>query len=230
MDPEGIYSVSRPVSALFFGGLMLLSFGCSRPEESPHDVFAVFKSALEKGELNQLDSFASGNSVQYFQGLQPWIVRGDEKSLKKLTPFDRYLILVLRMHLDSWSLTDWQDWNEALDSGKQNHAVSGYLREALDELFFKTALGKVDFINGITAGQLLRLGSPTGLSLRFINEEGWKIELSRLFRDSFEQKLKPYLSDQYRNRDRVWEMLKKEYGDRIDRSLYHSRIANASGN
>lgn len=209
---------------------MLLSFGCSRPEESPHDVFAAFESVLEKGELNQLDSLASRNSLQYFRGLQPWIVRGDEKSLQKLTPFDRYLILVLRMHLDSWSLTDWQDWNEALDSGKQNHAVSGYLREALDEVFFKTALGKVDFINGITAGQLLRLGSPTGLSLRFINEEGWKIELSRLFRDSFEQKLKPYLSDQYRNRDRVWEMLKKEYGDRIDRSLYHSRIANASGN
>jgi len=209
---------------------MLLSFGCSRPEESPHDVFAAFESVLEKGELNQLDSLASRNSLQYFRGLQPWIVRGDEKSLQKLTPFDRYLILVLRMHLDSWSLTDWQDWNEALDSGKQNHAVSGYLREALDEVFFKTALGKVDFINGITAGQLLRLGSPTGLSLRFINEEGWKIELSRLFRDSFEQKLKPYLSDQYRNRDRVWEMLKTEYGDRIDRSLYHSRIANASGN
>lgn len=230
MDSERICSVLRPVYALIIAGLMLLSFGCSRPEESPHDVFAAFESVLEKGELNQLDSFASRNSVQYFQGLQPWIVRGDEKSLKKLTPFDRYLILVLRMHLDSWSLTDWQDWNEALDSGKQNHAVSGYLREALDELFFKTALGKVDFINGITAGQLLRLGSPTGLSLRFINEEGWKIELSRLFRDSFEQKLKPYLSDQYRNRDRVWEMLKKEYGDRIDRSLYHSRIANASGN
>ena len=230
MDSERICSVLRPVYALIIAGLMLLSFGCSRPEESPHDVFAAFESVLEKGELNQLDSFASRNSVQYFQGLQPWIVRGAEKSLKKLTPFDRYLILVLRMHLDSWSLTDWQDWNEALDSGKQNHAVSGYLREALDELFFKTALGKVDFINGITAGQLLRLGSPTGLSLRFINEEGWKIELSRLFRDSFEQKLKPYLSDQYRNRDRVWEMLKKEYGDRIDRSLYHSRIANASGN
>ena len=227
MDSESICSVLRPVYALIIAGLMLLSFGCSRPEESPHDVFAAFESVLEKGELNQLDSFASRNSVQYFQGLQPWIVRGDEKSLKKLTPFDRYLILVLRMHLDSWSLTDWQDWNEALDSGKQNHAVSGYLREALDELFFKTALGKVDFINGITAGQLLRLGSPTGLSLRFINEEGWKIELSRLFRDSFEQKLKPYLSDQYRNRDRVWEMLKKEYGDRIDRRLYHSRIANA---
>ncbi len=230
MDLERICSISRPVSALIIGGLMLLSFGCSRPEESPHDVFAAFESVLEKGELNQLDSLASRNSLQYFRGLQPWIVRGDEKSLQKLTPFDRYLILVLRMHLDSWSLTDWQDWNEALDSGKQNHAVSGYLREALDEVFFKTALGKVDFINGITAGQLLRLGSPTGLSLRFINEEGWKIELSRLFRDSFEQKLKPYLSDQYRNRDRVWEMLKTEYGDRIDRSLYHSRIANASGN
>ena len=230
MDLECICSISRPVSALVIGGLMLLSFGCSRPEESPHDVFAAFESVLEKGELNQLDSLASRNSLQYFRSLQPWIVRGDEKSLQKLTPFDRYLILVLRMHLDSWSLTDWQDWNEALDSGKQNHAVSGYLREALDEVFFKTALGKVDFINGITAGQLLRLGSPTGLSLRFINEEGWKIELSRLFRDSFEQKLKPYLSDQYRNRDRVWEMLKTEYGDRIDRSLYHSRIANASGN
>ena len=228
MDPEGIYPVSRPVSALFIGVLMLLSFGCSRPEESPHDVFAVFESALEKGELNQLDSFASRNSVQYFHGLQPWIIRGDEKSLKKLTPFDRYLILVLRMHLDSWSLADWQDWNEALGSGKQNHAVSGYLKQALGELFFKTALGKVDFINGITAGQLLRLGSPTGLSLHFINEEGWKIELTRLFRDSFEQKIKPYLSDHYRNRDRVWEMLKKEYGDRIDRSLYHSMIANAS--
>ena len=230
MDLERICSISRPVSALIIGGLMLLSFGCSRPEESPHDVFAAFESVLEKGELNQLDSLASRNSLQYFRSLQPWIVRGDEKSLQKLTPFDRYLILVLRMHLDSWSLTDWQDWNEALDSGKQNHAVSGYLREALDEVFFKTALGKVDFINGITAGQLLRLGSPTGLSLRFINEEGWKIELSRLFRDSFEQKLKPYLSEQYRNRDRVWEMLKTEYGDRIDRSLYHSRIANASGN
>jgi hypothetical protein len=134
------------------------------------------------------------------------------------------------MYLDSWSFTDWQDWNKSLNSGNQNHAISGYLSEALEEVFFKTSLGQVDFINGITAGQLLRMGSPTGLSLRFNNEEGWKIELSRLFSDSFEQKLKPYLSDQYRNRDLVWEMLKAEYGDRIDRSLYHSRIAKIPDN
>ena len=71
MDSERICSVLRPVYALIIAGLMLLSFGCSRPEESPHDVFAAFESVLEKGELNQLDSFASRNSVQYFQGLHP---------------------------------------------------------------------------------------------------------------------------------------------------------------
>jgi len=227
---EGICQNSRPVSALCAGVIMLLAFGCSRPKESPHDVFAAFASALANEELHQLDNLVSRNSVQYFQGLQPWIARGDESSLKNLTPFDRYMILILRMYLDSWSFTDWQDWNSALNLGNQNHAISGYLSEALEEVFFKTSLGQVDFINGITAGQLLRMGSPTGLSLRFNNEEGWKIELSRLFSDSFEQKLKPYLSDQYRNRDLVWEVLKAEYGDRIDRRLYHSRIAKIPDN
>ncbi len=230
MHRESIFLNSKPVYALSIGALMLLSFGCSRPQSSPQESFAEFDSALEKEEIHKLDSLVSQNSIRYFRGLQPWVVRGDERSLRKLPPFDRYLVLIIRMHLDHWSLRDWQEWNEALDSGTQSHAISGYLGMALDEVFFKTSLGTVDHINGITAGQLLRLGSPTGLSLRFINEEGWKIELSRLFRDYFEQKQKTYLSDNYRNLDRVWEMLKVEYGDRVDRDLYDSRIANNAEN
>lgn len=175
--------------------------------------------------MHELDGLVSENSVRYFRGLQPWIVRGDQKSLESLPVFDRYMVLSIRMNLDSLSLQDWKDWNGILDSTTQTHALSGYLKEALEGVLFKTSLGKVDSVNGTTAGQLYRMGSPVGLSLRFTNENGWKIELARLFRDHFDRLMKPYLSDRYSNRDRLAEMLSEQFGDQMNRDLYRSRIA-----
>jgi len=217
-------SLMKPEWWLAIFSLALL-VGCQSPTQSPHEVFEAFDSALQNSEMHKLDDLVSENSVRYFRGLQPWIVRGDEESLMKLPLFDRYLVLYLRMNLDSLTYDDWRDWNDILESDSKSHAVSGYLREALEEIFHKTSLGKVDSVNGITAGQLYRMGSPTGLSLRFTNEKGWKIELSRLFHDQFEQTMAPYLSDRYNNRDRVWEMLSERYGERANRSLFRSRIA-----
>ncbi len=204
---------------------LALLVGCHSAKRSPHEVFEEFDSALQNSKMHKLDELVSEQTVQYFRSLQPWIVRGDEESLKKLPLFDRYLVLYLRMNLDSLTYDDWRDWNDILQSDSESHALSGYLREALEEILHKTTLGKVDSVNGTTAGQLYRMGSPIGLSLRFINEKGWKIELSRLFHDHFEQKMAPYLSDRYKNRDRVWEMLSELYGERANRSLFRSRIA-----
>ncbi len=202
--------------------------GCSRPSETPREVFEKFDSVLKRGEWNEIDLLVSENSIQYFRGLQPWIIRGDEDSLKNLPMFDRYMILFSRMNLDSLTYSDWTNWNEDIDPQIESYAVGEYLSEALGDLFFKTSLGKIDSVDGTTAGQLHRMGSPIGLSLRFTNEDGWKIELARLFQDHFEQKMGPYLTDRYKNRDRVWEMLKELYGDRINRDLYRSRIAKPS--
>lgn len=209
---------------LLLGGLT----GCGHSGESPQEVFKRFSSAWGKSETHHLDALVSENSIRYFLSLQPWIVRGDEESMKTLSPFDQYMILTIRMNLDFLEREDWKEWEEMLSSGNERHSLSGYILEVLEEAFFKTSLGKVDSVNGTTAGQLYRMGTPIGTSLHFTYEEGWKIDLARFLRDRFDRKITPYLSDRYTNRDRVWEMLSETFGERASRSLYRSRIANDS--
>jgi len=215
-------------ATVFCAALVSLFFSasCSSPSASPDEVYREFHAAWRNREVHKLDALVSESARQYFTGLQPWLVRGDEESIKKLSPFDQYMILKLRMDLDSLEREDWVNWYRVLESDSESHALSGYMLEMLEDVFHQTTLGTVDSIDGVTAGQLYRLGSPTGLSIRFVKEEGWKIELARVLQDAFEQKIAPYLSDDYTNRNRVWEMLKAQYGDRANRALYRSRIAN----
>lgn len=184
----------------------------------------MFQSAWKNGETHRIDDLVSESSRAYFKGIQPWIVRGDGESMKGLQPFDRYMILKLRMYLDFLTVDDWKEWNASLRSGAENQAISGYLIDMLEEEFFETSIGKIDSIGEVTAGRLLRSGFPTGSSVRFSNEGGWKIDLARFFKDSFEHRMKPYLSDRFKNRDRVWEMLSEQYGERAKRSLFASRV------
>jgi hypothetical protein len=198
--------------------------GCSEERISPRTVFDSFQSAWRNGESHRIDDLVSESSRTYFKGIQPWIIRGDGDSMKTLQPFDRYMVLKLRMYLDFLTMDDWKDWNVSLRSDAELQAISGYLMDMLEEEFFETSLGEIDSIGGVTAGRLLRSGFPTGSSVRFSNEGGWKIDLARFFKDSFEYRMKPYLSDRFKNRDRVWEMLSEQYGERVNRSLLESRI------
>ena len=206
------------------GCLLLLLASCTSERGIPGEVFDTFQSAWKNGETHRLDGLVNEGSRAYFKGLQPWIIRGDEKSMKALEPFDRYMILKLRMYLDFLEIDDWKEWNASLRSDVEGQAISGFLMDMLEEEFFKTSLGEIDSIGGVTAGRLLRSGFPTGSSVRFTKEESWKIDLARFLRDSFDYRMKPYLSDRYKNRDRVWEMLSEQYGDRANRSLFASRI------
>ena len=205
-------------------GLVYFIVGCSGERISTQDAFDSFQSAWRSGETHRIDDLVSESSRAYFKGLQPWIIRGEEASMMALQPFDRYMILKLRMYLDFLTVDDWKEWNASLRSDTENHAISGYLMDMLEEEFFETSIGKIDSIGGVTAGRLLRSGFPTGSSVRFSNEGGWKIDLSRFFKDSFEHRMKPYLSDRFKNRDRVWEMLSEQYGERAKSSLFASRI------
>ena len=83
----------------------------------------------------------------------------------------------------------------------------------------------MDSYAGVTAGLLYRMGTDTGLRIRFKKEGTWKVDLKNFFQNQFQQELKPFLSDRYKNRDRVWEMLKEKYGDRMSLELKRSRVA-----
>lgn len=207
---------------------VLLTLGCAPSKDTPTQVYERFDAAWKGSEMEKLDGCVSNSTLGYFGGIQAWVIRGDAESLRRLSAFDRYMVLMIRMQLDFLEREDWLDWNRVLESGDGSKALSGYLLELLEEELFETSLGSVDSINGTTAGRLFRAGVPIGISLHFVEENGWKIELSRFFRARFEQRLKPYLSDQYKNRDLVWELLKDQYGDRAHRGLYRSRIAKES--
>ena len=208
-------------------GALFLVCACADRSTGPEQAFAAFKQALNESDMLALNSLASESTQDYLSSLQPWIVRGDEDSLKSLQPFDRYMVLIIRMHLDELERADWQDWNRALMSDSPPVAVGGFLGELLDEAFSEASIGQVDSIRGVTAGRLMRRGISLGTNLGFSKEsDGWKINIARYFRDSFDAKMKPYLSDRYRNRDRVWEMLKENYGDRMKRELFASRLEN----
>jgi hypothetical protein len=204
--------------------LVFLLAGCSEEKVSQQEIFDSFQSAWRNGETHRIDDLVSESSRAYFKGIQPWIIRGDGETMKTLQPFDRYMVLKLRMYLDFLTVDDWKEWNASLRSDTKNQAISGYLMDMLEEEFFETSIGKIDSIGGLTAGLLLRSGHPTGSSVRFLNEAGWKIDLSRFFKDSFEHRMKPYLSDRFKNRDRVWEMLSEQYGERAKQSLFASRV------
>ncbi len=206
-------------------GCLLMIGSCSQSKLGPRATFDAFEQALAGGEHYKLNALSSKASLDYFSGLQPWILRGDEASIKGLSDFDRYMIYMIRMRLDFLERSDWEDWNESLLSEAKPHPIGGYLAELLDDAFFDTSLGTIESIGDVTAGRLLRKGAPVGVSLGFSLEDGeWKINLARFFRDRFDRQLKPYLSDRYRNRDRLWEMLTETYGERANRSLMASRL------
>ena len=175
--------------------------------------------------MASLDSLVDADTREYFNALQPWIIVGNEESLTSLNPFDRYLVLLIRMHLDSLSNSDWESRLERLQSGDSVNALDDYLVELLEESFFRTSLGEIDSYAGITAGPLYRIGVETGLRVRFKKEKTWKVDLKNFFQNQFQQELKPYLSDRYKNRDRVWEMLRDKYGERMSFELRRSRVA-----
>lgn len=204
---------------------VLILGACSDRSEGPEDAFAAFKQSLKQSDMLALNGLVSESTHGYFSKLQPWIVRGDEQSLANLQPFDRYMVLIIRMHLDFLEKEDWKDWNRALASDTPPIAIGGYLGDLMDEAFGDASLGQVDSIGGVTAGALTRRGVSLGSNLGFAREgDAWKLNLARFFKDRFDGMMKPYLSDRYRNRDRVWEMLKENYGDRMNRNLLDSRI------
>ena len=91
---------------------LLLLLGCTSPSSSPSEVFQQFEAVCESGETQRIDSLVSQGTRKYFEKLQAWIVRGDEESMKALTPFDRYMVLSIRMRLDFLNANDWKDWDD----------------------------------------------------------------------------------------------------------------------
>jgi len=204
--------------------ILIALVSCQPSSESPRDTFKAFALALKTGDKEALNFLVDSGTRDYFRALQPWIIVGNEESLASLNPFDQYLVYLIRMHLDSLRDSDWEDWLERLQSADSD-PLGDYLLELLEESFFRSSLGKVDSYAGVTAGPLYRLRTDTGLRLRFKRENGWKVDLKSFLQDQFEQEMKPYLSDRYKNRDRVWDMLKEKYGDRMNPDIRRSRVA-----
>ncbi len=207
---------------------LLTLFACRPQSDPPAEVFRSFEQALKTSDMQSLDSLVDSGTREYFRALQPWIIVGDEDSLPSLNPFDQYLIYLIRMHLDALEKLEWKAWLDGLQTQPSPNALSGYLLEILEESFFRASLGEVDTYAGVTAGPLYRLRSDTGLRVRFKNEDGWKIDLRNFLQEHFKQEIKPYLTDRYKNRDRVWEMLREKYGDRVNSNLKTSRVARQS--
>ena len=205
--------------------LLLVSVSCRPKSQPPVDAFRSFERAWKSGDTASLDSLVDADTHEYFKALQPWIIVGNEESLASLNPFDRYLVFLIRMHLDSLGDSDWESWLDRLQSWDSVNALGDYLLGLLEESFFRTSLGVVDSYAGVTAGPLYRIGTDTGLRVRFKKEETWRVDLKSFLQDQFQQELKPYLSDRYKNRDRVWEMLKEKYGERMSFELRRSRVA-----
>ena len=205
--------------------LLLTLASCQQNTHSPAEVFKFFEQAWKSDEHSSLDSLVDSGTREYFKALQPWIIVGNDETLASLSPFDQYLVLLIRMHLDSMSKSEWENWLVRLRSSDSFPALDKYLSSLLEESFFRSSIGKVDSFAGVTAGPLYRVGSDTGLRVRFKREETWRVDLKSFLQDQFQQELKPYLSDRYKNRDRVWEMLKEKYGDRVNYELRRSRVA-----
>ncbi|MCH2387671.1 MAG: hypothetical protein MK240_05645 [Opitutales bacterium] len=205
--------------------LLIISVSCQPGSQSPTDAFRSFEQAWKSGDTASLDSMVDADTRKYFKSLQPWIIVGNEESLVSLNSFDRYLLFLIRIHLDYLDDSDWERWLYRLQSGDSFNALDDYLLGLLEESFFRTSLGEVDSYAGVTAGVLYRMGTDTGLRIRFKKEGTWKVDLKNFFQNQFQGELKPFLSDRYKNRDRVWEMLKEKYGDRMSFELRRSRVA-----
>ena len=205
--------------------LLIIPVSCQPGSQSPTDAFRSFEQAWKSGDTASLDSMVDADTRKYFKSLQPWIIVGNEESLVSLNSFDRYLLFLIRIHLDYLDDSEWERWLYRLQSGDSFNALDDYLLGLLEESFFRTSLGEVDSYAGVTAGVLYRMGTDTGLRIRFKKEGTWKVDLKNFFQNQFQQELKPFLSDRYKNRDRVWEMLKEKYGDRMSFELRRSRVA-----
>lgn len=203
----------------------LTLISCQPRSESPKDVFRAFEQAWKAGNTDTLNSLVDSDTREYFRALQPWIIVGNEESLASLNPFDQYLVYLIRMRLDSLSDSDWKTWLERLQSEKPVAALDSHVLDLIEEAFYRTSLGEVDSYAGVTAGPLYRLRTDTGLRVRFKKEDGWKVDLKSFLQEMFQQEMKPYLSERYKNRNRVWEMLREKYGERMNAEIRRSRVA-----
>ncbi|MEM9160948.1 MAG: hypothetical protein AAGB46_18005, partial [Verrucomicrobiota bacterium] len=138
------------------------------------------------------------------------------------------MVLSIRMEFTDLSSDDWMAWAEAYGKGER-----GVVDERLELLWrpflADRKLGEVAFSLGVMGGRLKFKGHLMEHRVSFADEDGWKIDLVSLWRSDYDQLVKPYLSDNYRNLNPVASMLKGEFGSRYSRGLYDSPLKGAGG-
>lgn len=220
-------SPRRGLACLAGAAVALLAISACGPSgPPPAELYQSFSDQLyaEGPSAPNLDPYLSEKSLAYLDRIAEWAIHGSPEAINDLSLYDRFAILSLRIHFDDWSQERWIAWEEA--RSQPGHPVfdaplQRYFRSVISE----AALGEVESYRGRVGAQLRRGGNPTGLRVEFQRENGWKIDLRTIWHSEYLRLIEPYLTDRYRNLNRVEAMLKDQFGSRFSPSLYEARIS-----
>jgi len=219
-------SPSRGLASLAGAAVALLAIAACGPSgPPPAELYQSFHDKLyaEGTSAPNLDPYLSQKSLAYLDRIAEWAIHGKPEAIKDLSLYDRFATLSLRIHFDDWSEDRWIAWEDSR-SHPGHPVMDAPLQQYFRSIISEASLGEVESYRGRVGAQLARQGNPIGLRVEFPRENGWKIDLRAVWHSEYLRLMEPYLTDRYRNLDRVEAMLKDQFGSRFSPSLYEARI------
>ena len=193
--------------------------------EAPSEVYLKFQDAIESGDYENLELALSRESLERLERWNAWAIIGKEDGLEKLSGFDRYMILLSRMLHDDLTKELWRALDRERRNQSRTYVINTLNSEALLFLLSDLRLGAIDSSGAVAGGPLYRGKMKFPAQARLIKEEGvWKVDLVAILYDLFKAEFARVSGDDFRNRNRVDELMKMLYGERFNKGLYVSPL------
>ena len=226
MNEEGRSRIPSAYLVSLIGLSIALTSGCGRTApEGPSEVYSSFQDAIESGDYERLESTLARESLDRLERWNAWTLIGKEDGLEKLSGFDRYLILLSRMLHDDLAKDLWRALDHERRNQSRNYVINTLNLEPVSFLLSDLRLGEINSSGGVAGGPLYRGKGKFPAHARLIKEEGiWKVDVVAILYDLFETEFARVSGNDFRNRNRVDEMMKILYGERFSRRLYVSPL------
>jgi len=228
-------STNRKRGTLFFlclfkwaslGCLLTVWSGCgSAPEITAAQSYTRFADAIERGDYEEIEASVSKASLTRFDVWNAWILVGKREDLKMLPPFDRYIVLLSRMLHDNLSSAHWEALDNERKSKSRSYVVNTLMGETLAFLLTDFRVGELSYSGEVSGAPLFRGAIRFPVQARLVLEDGsWKVDATTMLSDLFQEEFRRVAGDQYRNRDRIAELMAILYGERFGEFLYSAPL------
>ena len=134
--------------------------------------FNAYKSALSQGDGEEASKYVTKSTIDYYEGVKSDALRMKKDELKKLSVFDKIIILRIRHEIDKDTLAKW--------SGKDLF-VAGVDRGWIDKNSMKEfSLGEYKVEKNKASVSILKGKILVPYKINFAKEGHWRIDLNSI--------------------------------------------------